>query len=111
MNFSFELNVIKEKKLAFLKIESHTEEFYRKIINMIDHSYKKYEGIIFRAMSESHIVVIELYLKYFLNKENKIAENVKDLLDNNAKNFIIEMFDNEEQIKMFFRRLSKNNQK
>lgn len=111
MNFSFELDVFKEKGLAFLKIESHSEEFYRRIINIIDHSYKKYEGIMFRAMSKSHIVAIELYLKYFLNKENKIAEDVKDILDENAKSFIIEVFDNAEQIKMFFRRLSRNNQK
>lgn len=111
MNFSFELDVIKERGLAFLKIESNDEEFYRKIINIIDNSYKKYKDIMFMAVSKSNIVVIQLYLKYFKDKDNKIAKNIEDILDENTKNFIKEIFNDEKQLKIFFRKLSRNNQK
>lgn len=109
MNFLFELNVIKEKGLAFLKIESSSEEFYRKIINIIDNSYKKYKEIMFVATSKGCMVVIEIYLKYFINKDNHLAKNLEDVLYENARNFIIELFENEEQINMFFKKISRNN--
>lgn len=110
MNFAFELCVIKYKGLAFLKIESYSEEFYRKIINIIDQSYKKYNRIIFKATSKGSIVVIQIHTKYLMDKNSKMANSIEDIVDENAKDFIKEIFDNQEQLKIFFKKLSKNNQ-
>lgn len=109
MSINFDIDVEHCNRLAFLKIESDTELFYRKIINIIDHSYKQYEGTIFKAVSECHIIVVELSLGHFKNNETgKIAKSIDEVSDENARNFIKDIFETEEEIQMFFKKLSRS---
>ena len=109
MSINFDIEINSQDSAGLLKIESESEELYRRIIHILDVSYKKYHGKIFKIVSFFHLIVIELYLKAFTNTEtNKIAQNVNEISDENARNLIKEIFTKEEELEKFFRKLSKH---
>ena len=109
MSIKFDIEIDSRNCIGLLKIESESEELYRRIINILDNSYKIYSGKIFKIISTFHLIVVELHLKSFINNETKkVAQNVDQISDENARNLIKEIFVKEEELEIFFRKMSRH---